>query len=115
MSAPERFHAPDQTERLLLDWARWMRRGVLTGGYLNSAVGCVGGGYSTSFEDMLEATQVRIDRTIDAIIHGLPPAQICALHHAYLNAVYRFRDFEPTLLQAKAQVGIEARRRGVLV
>lgn len=80
-------------EELLGLWARWMRSSQPYRDlwYPDGAAGCVGGGYSQTFEDMLEAAESRSAEALGAAIDGLPADQQCAVFHVHLHAVYRFR------------------------
>lgn len=72
------------------NWRKWMRRDAVTDGYPGKASGCVGGGYSQTFDDMIDAQDVRCASVTDALIWSLPPVERAALHHCYLYAVFRF-------------------------
>lgn len=106
--------AAEQLETILEIWARWMRSGGGPDGLPSRA--CVGEGYSTLDHDSDGANE-RLDKWLaiacGTVIAGLAPAQRCALHRQYLEAVYRFKDFEASLTRAKVNVAIGLRRRGV--
>lgn len=53
----------------------------------------------------------------DAAIADLTPIEACAIHHAYLAAVFRFRrsNFEHVLNQAEKHVQESLIRRGIFV
>lgn len=111
----ERFHALDRIEQYLIEWAAWMRQSAEVRGYPRSIPGLQTGGASQHFEDLCEAVDRRVVIATDAAIGDLPPAQSCAIHHAYLAAVWRFPrlDHETLLTQAKAGVAEGLRRRHV--
>lgn len=75
----------------------------------------IGNSHSTSFDDMIEASDVRCAMITDAIISDLPPAQACAVMRKYLDSVYRFpRDnFIEMLDAAKVTIGLKLSIRGV--
>lgn len=106
----------DYLESLLLDWAAWQRAGAGVDGYPEHSTGLSDGGASKSFDDMLETMDNQHAEVVETVINGLPPAQRCALHHAYLNAVYRFRNemvYESALEQAKQAVRAGLRARNI--
>lgn len=79
----------------LLDlWARWMRSNepVRALGFPDTACGCVGGGYSLSFDDMVEAMEGRAAEAMNAAIDSLPPVEQAAVLNVHLYAVFRFRE-----------------------
>ncbi len=82
----------DYLERHLWKWAQWMRSGQAVRWYPSASCGMGNGGASQHFEDMLEAEERRIAAVTNTVINDLPAVQSCAVHHAYLFAVYRFRD-----------------------
>lgn len=88
----------EQEQRLdfhIGNWARWMRSGEHVQGYKHGAAGCVGGGYCGDFDDMVAAVDRRCAVIMDTLITDLPPAQSCAVHHLWINSVYRFRPTHP--------------------
>lgn len=107
----ERFHALDYVEGILILWARWMRA-TWDGGRPRGAEGFSVRG-STDFEDMLADTERKQAAICDAVIRDLPADQRCALHHTYLNAVWRFRDYDASLAAAKEAVRKALDERGV--
>lgn len=81
--------------------------------YPDGACGCVGGGYSQTFDDMLLAADARAAEAVDACIESLRPIQRCAVLHKHLCSVFRFRDLEAHYLEARAALGIGLPKRGV--
>lgn len=71
------------------NWRRWMRKDTVTDGAPHKAAGCVGGGYSQSFDDMADASDIRCARIVDALVHSLAPLERAAIYHQYLYAVFR--------------------------
>ena len=71
------------------NWRRYMRRDSVTDGYPGKAAGCVGGGYSQSFDDMADASDVRCARVLDALVSSLEHMERAAVYHQYLYAVFR--------------------------
>lgn len=102
-------------DQLLELWAGWMRSSqpLRELWYPDGACGCVGGGYSQSFEDMLEAADSRSAEAVDACIESLPTIQRCAVMHKHLYAVFRFRDLENHYLDARTALGLGLPVRGV--
>ena len=58
--------------------------------YPDGACGCVGGGYSQTFEDMVEAGEARSAEAVNGAIESLKPIEQCAVLHYHLAAVFRF-------------------------
>ncbi len=108
------FGAPDRVEWHLANWKTWMHTGRSVDRLPRRSTG-IGNSHSTSFDDMIEASDVRCAMITDAIISDLPPAQSCAVHRKYLSSVYRFpRDnFVDMLELAKKAIGIQLAIRGV--
>lgn len=106
-------------EESLLDWymknwARWMRHDVSVNAYPKQSIGFVAGGYSSSFDEMCDAADVRAARAVDALVLGLNPAEKAAIHHTYLRAVFRFPrgNFPELLSRARSHVARGMRSRG---
>lgn len=100
----------------LLDlWAAWMRSTshLRELWYPDGACGCVGGGYSQSFEDMVIAADQRAAEAVDACIESLTSVQRCAVLHKHLYAVFRFRDLENAYLEARTALALGLPMRGV--
>lgn len=81
-------------DELLGLWVRFMKGGEYLRElwYPDEACGCVGGGYSQTFEDMVDAADARAAEAVNGAIESLPACQQCAVFHMHLYAVYRFRD-----------------------
>ena len=106
----------DQDQRLdfhLGNWARWMRSGEHVQGYKHGAAGCVGGGYSGDFDDMVLAADRRSAAIMDSLIQDLPPAQVCAIHTTWINSVWRFKDYEATYQRACDNLLVGMNRKGL--
>lgn len=71
------------------NWKRYMRKDEVTDGYPRRAAGCIGGGYSQSFDDMVDAQDARVARIVDALVTSLEPIERAAIYHRYLYAVFR--------------------------
>lgn len=71
------------------NWRRFMRKGSVTDGYSSKAAGCIGGGYSQTFDEMADASDVRVARIVDSLVASLTPIESAAIHHQYLYAVFR--------------------------
>lgn len=103
------------------NWERWMKRDSVTDGYPGKAAGCIGGGYSQSFDDMVDAADVRCARILDALVGSLTPIERAAISHKYLYAVFRHgRDgaerqtfLELALIRARLKVAEWLVARGV--
>ena len=89
-----------------LNWRRWMKHDNVTDGAPGKASGCVGGGYSQSFDDMVDAADVRCAMVMDALVNSLNPIERAAVYHQYLYAVYRFprENLERALYSARLKI-----------
>ena len=85
------------------NWKRWMKKDDVTDGAPGKACGCVGGGYSQSFDDMVDSADVRCAQIMDSIVNSLSAPQRSAVYREYLYAVFRYErlDFQETLTNAK--------------
>lgn len=101
-------------EGLILNWQRYMH-GMCKPDALPDHANGMGVSSTTSFDDMLDACDLRLALTTDAVICDLPTIEQCAIHHQYLAAVWRFQRAElPKLLtDAKAKIARGLLRRGV--
>lgn len=114
---PEIFYGDMPAHRLdwhMANWQRFMKSGVLVEGFPDTACGCVGGGYSTSFEDMCESADASAAEAVGALVESLSPVQSAAVNHRYLRAVYRFPrgNFDEALVTALESIGAGLIRRG---
>lgn len=103
-------------DELLSMWARWMSSSQPYRDlwFPDNATGCVGGGYSQTFEDMLEAADMRMVEAVNGAIESLVPVQQCAICHVHLHAVFRFRgEIEPIYLGARQVLRVVLPSRGV--
>ena len=103
---------------MLKEWADWQRGYRLRIWYPDrSPAFATGGGVvtlDTSDEQADDAAHHRceiIDRCVDDLRE---PAQRAAIHHRYLHAVFRMRDYDVALLDAHAALDIAFRRKGIL-
>lgn len=97
------------------NWADYMRHGGIGRlGYPSSAHGCVGGGYGTTFEEMVDGADYRAAQAVDAIILGLTPVESCAIHNAHGISVWRFHrePYEVILMRAYEKIEAELKQRG---
>lgn len=74
------------------NWGKWMRSGELVRGYKHGAAGCATSGHIGDFDDMVAGADRRTAAIMDTLIADLVPVQSCAVHHVWINAVYRFKD-----------------------
>lgn len=103
----------DRLEAILENWAQSMRSGTGVDGYNHESSGFVGGGYMGDFDDMVQAADRRLAAATNTVIDDLTPVERCAIHHRYLRSLFRFRDYERTLIAAKENVRRGLKRRGV--
>jgi hypothetical protein len=106
--------AGERVDWHMRNWVRWMHTGHLADGYPETACGCVGGGYSTSFEDMCESADAAAAEAVGALIESLTPIEGAAVNHRYLRAVYRFPrgNYDTALMSAMDSIGAGLVRRG---
>lgn len=90
------------------NWKRWMKKDDVTDGYPGKAAGCVGGGYSQSFDDMVDDADVRCARIVDALVSSLTPLERAAICHQYLYAVFRHGRGELAQALERARLRIAA-------
>ena len=98
------------------NWRRYMRKEDVTDGYPGKAAGCVGGGYSQSFDDMVDAADIRCAMIVDALVNSLTPIERAAVYHKYLYAVFRYGragNLEQSLRRARLKVAEWLAVRGV--
>lgn len=110
------FGSPRRVEWHLDNWRRWMRNPELRLEYPSKAAGFIAGGYYTRIEDWEADCDRWCAETINTLIQSLSPAEEAAVHHRYLNAVYRFNR-EPhyiVLERAKVKLGIGLKKWGIL-
>lgn len=103
-------------DELLALWTRWMAstQPYRDLWYPDSATGCVGGGYSQTFEDMVEASEARTVDAVNGAIESLSPIEQCAVLHVHLYAVFRFREsLEEVYLRARQALKIGLPQRGI--
>ena len=109
----ETFHELDYVEQALLDWARWMRSDEPVKGFPRAVPGLSNGGASQSFDDMCDAMDIQLAKTVDAVVRDLTPVERAALHNAYLAAVWRFgKGADEALARAKDKVRDGLKRKG---
>lgn len=108
------FGAPERVEWHLANWTTWMHTGRSVDRLPRRSVG-IGNSSSSSFDDMVEASDVRCAMVVDALIDDLPPSQACAVMRRYLDAVYRFHrdNYLQELSEAKRKIGLGLKNRGV--
>lgn len=97
------------------NWRRYMRKDNVTDGYPGKAAGCVGGGYSQTFDDMADASDVRVARIVDALVTSLTNLERAAIYHQYLYAVFRHGrgQLEEALERARYRIAAWLVIRGV--
>lgn len=97
------------------NWRRWMRKDDVTDGAPRKACGCVGGGYSQSFDDMVAAADVRCASIMDSLVNSLTPVERAAIYHEYLYAVFRLprAELAEMLLRARTRLACWLVVRGV--
>ena len=97
------------------NWRRYMRRDSVTDGYPGKAAGCVGGGYSQTFDDMADASDVRCARIVDSLVSSLGNLERAAIYHQYLYAVFRHGrgQLQEALQRARLRVAAWLVIRGV--
>lgn len=100
----------------LHNWAEYMRHPSHKLGYPSRSL-CIanGGGISDdAFDVMCEDMDMAHAITLDAMIDSLPANQSCAIHHKWLSAVYKLRDFDTAYFTALGNLMAMADRRGLV-
>lgn len=112
---PETKPKQDRVDFYLSLWQTYMHTGSESRGYPGQSSGFSAGGYSQDFDDMVEGVDLAAARAVDAVIRDLPLDQQCALHHRYLAAVWRFRNYGRSLYFARENVREGLKRKNVWV
>jgi len=114
MTLPSMLDA-GRLDQLLELWVIWMRSSqpLRDLWYPDGACGCVGGGYSQSFDDMVLASDLRAAEAVDACIESLATLQKLAVMHKHLYSVFRFSDLESHYLDARTALSLVLPQRGV--
>ena len=76
-------------ERLLVNWAEWMRTGGGVRGYPRSVPGVMVGGNIASWEDLCDSCDKAAARATDASIADMVPPLQMAVHHVHLASHWR--------------------------
>jgi len=101
---------------LLQEWADWQNGYRVRLGYPPKSAGFGGG--RTVTDESADADNAAADRArceiVDRCIDDLAPAYAAAIHHRYLAAVFRLRDYAETLAGAHVLLSDAFRRKGVL-
>lgn len=118
MNEPERIRIDrtpeDWLEHYLANWAQWMRVKDLPEGCPDEASGGFLPFIDLDFDAMCERMDAEhAEQTYEAIRTALTPAEQCAIHHAYLQAVFFVRDYPAVLLRAKQKLMHDLKRRGL--
>ena len=104
----------DMVIRILQDWADWNRRYAPRLGYSPKAAGFQTGGVVDDGEaDCSAVDQARFE-IVDTCVDELQPDQRSAIHHRYLCAVYRMRDYALSLTAAHESLLRTFVRKGVM-
>jgi len=95
---------PDYTilERLLSNWAEYMKTGGVKLGYPSKSLGISSGGQSVvnAFEHECEVQDENAARIMDTLVHDLPSNQRGVIYHHWLGCIIRVRNGEEVLLEA---------------
>jgi len=96
------FDVPPIVDFHLRNWRDWMHRDSLRIGYPSKSAGLESGYISgdDAFDDLCLKADEHAARVVDALIDGMPQDESCAIHHAYLHACYRLRDFDASFESA---------------
>lgn len=106
----------DRFEAIMDNWRRWMRGPSLKLDGPKRSAGLSTGGYSQPLEELCEIPDFQDVLKVDALLGDMMRtrhAHYCAIHHAYLQAVFRFRDYQGILDEAKASLRAGLKARGV--
>jgi len=88
------------------NWRRYMRSDVAVDGFPGRSAGCLVGGLSATFDELVDAADKRCAQAVDALMLGLAPAERAAISHIYLYAVFRFQrdNLDDLLLSGRFKV-----------
>ena len=103
-------------DELLYLWERFMKSSqpYRELWYPDGATGCVGGGYSQSFEDMVDAADSNSAEAVNAAIDGLEGIEQAAVYHIHLEAMYGFVEpVDCVYARARGQLRVWLPSRGV--
>jgi hypothetical protein len=103
-------------DQLLYLWERFMRSSqpYRELWYPNGATGCVGGGYSQSFDDMVEAADTSSAEGVNAAIDSLEGKEQAAVYHTHLEAHYGYVEpVDVVYARARGQLRVWLPSRGV--
>jgi hypothetical protein len=106
---------PESLDRILTNWSRWMHRDSAVDGFPQRSAVLTTGGASKGWDDFAEEIDGWVAQTVDTCINDLPADQRAAVHHCYLRAVFRFRDYRHSLLLAVTTLGVMLEARNVCV
>ena len=103
-------------ERLLVNWAEWMRTGGGVRGYPRSVPGVMVGGNIASWEDLCDSCDKAAARSTDASVGDLPALERAAVMHYHLAVVWRFNREAVEIVYDRALVtlGESLTRKGVV-
>ena len=105
----------DAVVGILVEWADWQHGYRMRLGYSPKSAGFQSGGVvgSGSEPDYSSVDQARFE-IVDTCVDELPPDQRSAIHHRYLCAVYRLRNYELSLLNAHEELQRQFVRKGAM-
>lgn len=106
----------DRMGELLSLWSRWMSSSqhLRELWYPDQAAGCVGGGYSNTFEDMIDESDRMYAAAVNGAIEGLRAIEQAAIYHFHLAAVYRFgRPVDGVYENARYSLRVVLPQRGI--
>ena len=105
----------DAVVRILQEWADWQHGYRMRLGYSPKSAGFQSGGVvgSGSEPDYSSVDHARFE-IVDTCVDELPPDQRSAIHHRYLCAVYRMRDYALSLTAAHESLLRAFVRKGVM-
>lgn len=103
----------DAVVRILDEWAHWQKGYRMRLGYSPKSAGFQSGGsVADNDPDYSGVDQAR--EIVDTCVDELPPDQRSAIHHHYLCAVYRMRNYEQSLLNAHEALLVLFVRKGAM-
>lgn len=103
----------DWLEHYLHLWASWMQSDELPEGCPDEASGGFLPYIDLDFDAMCERMDAEHAQIVNMVLMRLTPAERCAIHRQYLQAVYRVRDFERVLEVSKQKVMHHLRNCGL--
>lgn len=114
----EEFSRYERLKVILEDWANWSKGYRQNIGWPSRAVGFESGYVSSTFDDMMDGVEKRINECVDSAINDLDAGHKAAIHRCYgISSVFRFPrgNYETLLLESHELLIVSINRKGVAI